>query len=452
MPRTPLAALLAALALAGCVSEKGEPVVREETVAALGPEPRGYRLELAAARDLSVINGSMRIALSNTTNRTLRSIWIRTWANAYGSCRERHVEVAVAQGGRDGRDAVGCTAKEIVLDQPLAPGKDHEVVLGLDIRVQDRFDRFGRTEDAVFLGSALPTLATAVGDRWNLPPYAERGEAWFSLPASWDGSIGKARGHSLVTTGRARCDGGGCSVSARRARDFMIVIGRLDETRRRVGSTTVRHWRPRSASAASARRSLDAAAASLPAFERFYGPYDRSELDIVDVRSKLAAGAGLAMEYPELILSPPAGNAIAHEIAHQWFAFILGNDPSKEPWLDESFAEFSAARLPRAVTGGDRLGDCSTRPGRPHRINPMTVWERTRGRAYTRQVYVGGACSLRRLQQELGEARFDTMMRDVVRRFRDRTWTSADFAAAVRRAAPPGFDADGFLREEQFIR
>ena len=31
---------------------------------------------------------------------------------------------------------------------------------------------------------------------------------------------------------------------------------------------------------------------------------------------------------------------ISHEVAHQWFYSVIGNDPYNEPWLDESFAEF----------------------------------------------------------------------------------------------------------------
>ena len=31
---------------------------------------------------------------------------------------------------------------------------------------------------------------------------------------------------------------------------------------------------------------------------------------------------------------------IPHEVAHQWFYSVIGNDPYNEPWLDEAFAEF----------------------------------------------------------------------------------------------------------------
>lgn len=31
---------------------------------------------------------------------------------------------------------------------------------------------------------------------------------------------------------------------------------------------------------------------------------------------------------------------VVHEVAHQWFYGVVGNDPYEEPWLDESLAEY----------------------------------------------------------------------------------------------------------------
>jgi aminopeptidase N len=36
---------------------------------------------------------------------------------------------------------------------------------------------------------------------------------------------------------------------------------------------------------------------------------------------------------------------VYHEVAHQWFYGLLGNDQMREPWLDEGFSDFSARYL-----------------------------------------------------------------------------------------------------------
>jgi aminopeptidase N len=55
------------------------------------------------------------------------------------------------------------------------------------------------------------------------------------------------------------------------------------------------------------------------------------------------------MEYPELVFIStgvaPHGPAairsvVAHEVAHQWFYGLLGDDQLAEPWLDEGFATY----------------------------------------------------------------------------------------------------------------
>jgi aminopeptidase N len=154
------------------------------------------------------------------------------------------------------------------------------------------------------------------------------------------------------------------------------------------------------------------------------------------------------MEYPELVLSNPMSATVAHEIAHQWWYRIVGNDQYTEPWLDESFAEFSQARLPDSAGGPDRLRYCSQLPNPPRA--PLTATMRTFSRStniYAEVAYVGGACTLTTLAGELGRERFDRMIRGLVDTYRWGVITTADFIRALREAAPSGFDVDAFLRE-----
>ncbi len=124
----------------------------------------------------------------------------------------------------------------------------------------------------------------------------------------------------------------------------------------------------------------------------------------------------------------------------------MGNDPYREPFLDEGFAEYSANRLPRSVNGPDRLRRCKAarRPPRP----PLSASVPRLGRAYTQTVYFATACMLRRLERALGRDRFDEMIRGLVEAHRDRTWTRADLIAAIEKAAPDGFDVGAFLERE----
>jgi aminopeptidase N len=141
------------------------------------------------------------------------------------------------------------------------------------------------------------------------------------------------------------------------------------------------------------------------------------------------------MEYPELVLTPADPAAIAHELAHQWFYSIVGDDQYREPWLDESFAEFTASRLPRDQVP-NRLRNCRL-PDADDTPLGASMARVTRGvDRYVRVVYIGGACTLRALQRALGAARFDAFMRRLVATHRDGVETTAEFVAAIRAAAP----------------
>jgi aminopeptidase N len=125
---------------------------------------------------------------------------------------------------------------------------------------------------------------------------------------------------------------------------------------------------------------------------------------------------------------------MAHEIAHQWWYGLVGNDSIHEPWLDESLASYSAAIfLERA--GGKHKGKAL-----------VTHWRHTYGRrtaqqppvnspaldfsnwlAYRSPVYYQGALFLHALREEIGDAAFFSLIRRYLATYRYRFATTEDF-------------------------
>ena len=438
------ALLVLLLVAAGCGGgggdggARGAPTTR--AVAEQWPQPLLYSLDLAYDARRFALAGEERIALRNTGPQPLSAVWLRTWANAFGSCGRPYVEVDVRAGGEAGARRRDCTALEVRLPEPLAPGAETTIGLRIEVRAPARPDRFGRFEGAAYFGNALPLLAVADEDGWALPPYTFRGESFYSLAADWDVRLRLPPGVRAATTGVERGD----TIRAAAARDFMIVAGPLREQTGRAGAITVRHWTP-DGSGGEARRAIAVARRSLTAYARWFGPYGREELDIVAGPRSVSRGAGLAMEYPELVISPASLGVLGHEIAHQWWYGIVGDDEYDEPWLDESFANYSVFRL------GGRFPRCPPRPYRPPLTASMADFERAGSPAYVRVVYHGGACSLRVLERAFGRARFTALLRRVVRDHRDGVLTTDAFVRAVRDAAPAGVRADALLRRAAIV-
>ena len=85
---------------------------------------------------------------------------------------------------------------------------------------------------------------------------------------------------------------------------------------------------------------------ALKSYDRRIGAYPFTELDVV--ATPTTAGG---IEYPGLIVvaeglsekNPDAyEGATAHEVAHQWWYSLVGNDQVDEPWLDEALTQFTS--------------------------------------------------------------------------------------------------------------
>jgi hypothetical protein len=87
---------------------------------------------------------------------------------------------------------------------------------------------------------------------------------------------------------------------------------------------------------------LETAAQALVRFESLFGQYQWPRFVIAQTGRPSSGN-----EFPGIIFvgGPLLGNreVVAHEVAHQWWYGMAGNDQLREPWLDEGLAEFSAA-------------------------------------------------------------------------------------------------------------
>jgi hypothetical protein len=100
-----------------------------------------------------------------------------------------------------------------------------------------------------------------------------------------------------------------------------------------------------------AERHFAASRAALESYGRWYGPYPYGHVTIVDPAYRSGAGG---MEYPTLFtcgtrrFNPFGGDSpesvTVHEMGHQFWYGIVGNDEFEHAWLDEGLNTFSTIR------------------------------------------------------------------------------------------------------------
>ena len=95
-------------------------------------------------------------------------------------------------------------------------------------------------------------------------------------------------------------------------------------------------------------------------FAAAFGTFPYPEMDVV--LTSFASFGG--MEYPTIIFTNPGKLTISHELAHQYWYGIVGDDEFSAPWLDESFATWSSVpavrwmeEVPALPLAGGRCAD-----------------------------------------------------------------------------------------------
>ena len=180
-------------------------------------------------------------------------------------------------------------------------------------------------------------------------------------------------------------------------------------------------------------RYLDVVVRSLTDFATRFGAYPYRSLTLA-----LTPELGGGIEYPGHIMQGPGtlDRTTPHEVGHQWFYALVGNDQGRDPWLDEALASWAEARFEATVPEFVATPIPERAQGRTG--EPMTFWE-TRQPSYYRGVYVQGAQAL----AALGPAdRVDCGLAHYVAGHAFTVATPADLVASMGQVFP---DAEAIL-------
>ncbi|MDB5197087.1 MAG: family metallopeptidase [Flaviaesturariibacter sp.] len=182
---------------------------------------------------------------------------------------------------------------------------------------------------------------------------------------------------------------------------------------------------------------------------RFYsdavGEYPYNTLSVVQGPKSFGGG----MEYPTITIISPTVNAkelditMAHEIGHNWFYGILASNERDHPWMDEginSFYEkaYTARKYGMPSNGEEHLFQTLAKQ---HRDQPIeTTSEAFTQENYALVAYYKTAQWMHLIEQRLGAAAFQRFMQQYYKDWAFKHPQPANFAAALRIAAPEEVD------------
>ena len=411
-----------------------------------------YHIDLAVETPM-LVNGRQEVLYTNQEEQPLDRIYFHQFANQLGgSIHISHVQV----NGQPVETTQEASALCVPLAEPLPPGG--QVVVQMDFQTNiprgedsTKYNVLAFEENILALAHFYPMVATFDSAGWHIEPSPPNGDETYSDAAFYRVRLTAPDSQVIAASGveveQQNMNGSQIlSLAAGPARDFYIAMSEdFTIVSEQVGDIQINSYAPANKQAGAALAG-QAAADALQIFTEQFGPYPYTEFDIVSTPT-----LALGIEYPGIVanalriydLEEQTGSGTpnsvfvesttVHEVAHQWFYNLIGNDQINEPWLDESltqYATWSYYAHKYGEPGQEGFGD--SLEGRWARVEFAEVpiglpADAYSGAEYGAIVYGRGPIFIDTLAQTMGQETFDAFMQDYNQVYRWEIATSGDF-------------------------
>ena len=444
-----------------------------EDVAAILPEGlTTYNIALTFPEDAisREFVGSQNVTYTNTTGETLTSLPFRLYAN---SVVEENDAITIDHIKVNGEDVsfdlrINNSVAMIALPTPLAAGESADIDMGFTTRVgQDDPRHYGifnyaSATETWSLAHWYPVIAGRDPDTgWMLKPTSIYGDPIFTDTGLYTVSVTAPKELQLITSGvetDATTTGliTTTTFNAWPSRDFVIIADAdMEVAKQVIDGTEVSSWFHPGYSS-SGESVLLWSSQALEQFNTLLGEYPYRQLQVTGVEIYNAAG----VEFPQLIAvdqgyyrsqrdaSHPSyfEFTVAHEVVHQWFYNLVGNNQYDHAFIDESltnhlssqvyFEEFwgadqAAAMVERSLANPFRNAvEASSDPI----VDFPTDDFPTQG-SYIVAAYNKGPLGFAAIHDAMGDDAFFAGLRHYVENFRFRVATPQDLLAAFEAAS-----------------
>ena len=392
-----------------------------------------YDIRFNIADNLFHITGSETVIYTNAEDIELKEVKLRLFPNILGG--KMHVsEVFVDDEAIIPNYTLDDSLLTVPFKKPLLPKENTTLRMDFNIIVPQSIDlNYGVLayyENVLALAHAYPMISVYDDEGWNAEIPPQSGDVTYADMSFFLVTVEAPKNLTLVGSGREinRQETGNRQTvryEAGPVRDFYLAANpEYKVVSKEINGITLRFYAPDNFQR-GAESALEAAAKSLEVFGKRYTSFPYSELDFVTTPTY-----ALGIEYPgmiaitEWIVEPDNSYleaTVAHEIAHQWFYNLVGNDQLDDPWLDESLSQFATLEY-----FSDKYGQTGAQgfrldlEGRWNSIGQEEIPVGLPVRDYTDSEYSGivygrGGLFFEALRDEMGSEKFDAFMKEYVK-------------------------------------
>lgn len=325
-----------------------------------------YRIDLDIDLDALKFWGEMYLDYVNTEDISLDRLYFRLLPNGNGSFGDGSLSVSVVEvNGTPVNTTLSekDTVLQVHLLESVKVGQKAELRFVFEGIIPENFGNsgissgygiFNYSNSVLTLSAWYPMLSVYDRGSWSVHPPSVMGDSIFSDCAQYSVTISAPADILVIATGvetrrELLGDEQILTYESGPARDFLIIASPdFERSSQQVDGIEVNMvYLP--GSKAAAQQALSVATASLEIFTAAFGAYPYNELDVVEAPMRNALG----VEFPGLVLissnlfddpqRPEFDVTVAHEVAHQWWYNVVGNNVFDEPWLDEGLATYSSS-------------------------------------------------------------------------------------------------------------
>ena len=306
---------------------------------------RTYEMEVYLNEDHDTYNNKGE--LTALMGEELDELYIMFYSNAQSEAPDYNIKFEYLRvNGEDVEytfTGLDNSAVHIELDEPL--GKDERVYVEFDY--ESGFHDEGRLSNhdgIVYSMFFFPTIAMKDETGWNIEPFTFYGETYYNEIGDYDIIINVPEDYIIAAPGELQSSKVKYNRLVERyelkdARDFSFSASDFyTKYEKVVNDRTYEVYSVRELSSIEEFEVFDYLENSFRVYEEYIGPfpYDRFVLEL---------GFIYGMESTGIIYCSEDINegTIVHEVIHQWFMFIIGNDPYDYSFLDESLTTYATS-------------------------------------------------------------------------------------------------------------
>ena len=428
-------------------------IEKEQAILDELPGASVYHIDMAIDEDMRRISGTEEVLYTNQEDEPLNEVYFRLFPNL-ASGATSITGLTVNEQAVDPTYESGDSALRVPLTPALQSGERIVIRMNFEVEVPagegGNYGTFAFLNEVLALAHFYPMIAVYDHQGWNIEVAPPIGDVVYADASFYIVRVTAPAEQVVVASGieleRAQTDDRQTlTLAAGPMRDFYLAASHTYELiSATIGEITVNSYAPADLAEGS-EVALQQAVDALKSFNERFGPYPYTEFDMVSTTT-----FALGIEYPGIVailvdLYAPDGRVagtstsilleavVAHEVAHQWFYGLVGNDQIDEPWLDEAMAQFATLLYYSDVYGPDgSTGFRRSLEGRWQRVDRADIPIGLPVGDYSSQeygaiVYGRGPLFIEALSEVMGPADFAAFVKIYYQTFRWQIATAEDF-------------------------